>query len=225
MASPHHPLCAAQNLRLQKDGVPVLSLNHFHLHDGEHTLLLGPSGCGKTTFLHLLAGLITPSDGSITIQGKPFSALPAAARDTIRGQNIGMVFQQNHLLGHLSVRDNLRLSAILCGRFPDDRHLDAHILSLLQTCKLDHLIQRKASTLSQGEAQRISIIRAVVTSPHLILADEPTSALDDENTSLLITFLFKMATAHHATLLVATHDSRIMPHFNHVVHMKDGALL
>lgn len=178
---------------------------------GNHALILGNSGSGKTTLLHLLAGLLTPSSGSIIIDGQDIAMLNAGARDAWRGKNIGMVFQTLHLIRALTVADNLRLARYMAGLAADD----TRITGLLQSLGLGDKACSFPHELSVGQAQRVAIARALVNQPRWILADEPTSALDDENCTETLNLLEAQAFEHGATLVVATHDQRIKGRWRH----------
>ncbi len=192
----------------------------IHLPDveigvGQHTLLLGASGAGKTTLINAIAGLQTLQTGTVELDGTVFSTLSAAGRDHIRGQKIGLVMQRLHLISALSVRANLTLTQSLAGRPVDHAMIEKIAASLGIHDKLD----RQPRQLSQGEAQRAAIARAVVNQPRLLLADEPTSALDDSNCEAAIQLLLSQADQYQATLIVATHDARIKGHFANVIQL------
>jgi putative ABC transport system ATP-binding protein len=189
----------------------VLDLPAWQVGRGAHSLVIGPSGCGKSTLLHLLAGLIRPSLGRIAIDGQDLTALGGAALDAFRGKRIGIVLQSMHLIGALNVRDNLRLARSLARQPPAPERIAA----LLEELGLARLARTRPRQLSQGERQRLAIARAVVNQPSLILADEPTSALDDANCAAVLDLLRRQAEASGATLVVATHDHRLAPHFAH----------
>ena len=172
---------------------------------GRELLLLGASGTGKTTLLHLVAGMRTPTRGSVTLAGQPFSALGTAERDRSRGRNMGIVFQTAHFVRSLTVRENLALARALAGCEPDD----GVVVGLLSDLGLGHKVDARVDALSVGEQQRVSIARAVVHGPGLILADEPTSALDDANTDAVLELLRTQAERTGAALLIVTHDQRL----------------
>jgi putative ABC transport system ATP-binding protein len=192
-------------------GRMVLDLPAWRVGRGGHSLVIGPSGCGKSTLLHLIAGLIRPSRGRIAVDGQDLGALGPAALDTFRGRRIGIVLQNMHLIAALSVRDNLRLARWLGRQAPDPSRIDG----LLHDLGLTRLAGAKPHALSQGERQRLAIARAVVNRPALVLADEPTSALDDANCAAVLDLLQRQAQASGATLVVATHDHRLQPDFEH----------
>jgi putative ABC transport system ATP-binding protein len=192
-------------------GRTVLDLPAWRVERGAHSLVIGPSGCGKSTLLHLIAGLIRPSRGRIGIDGQDLTTLGPAALDAFRGRRIGIVLQSMHLIGALTVRDNLRLARSLARQPAAAGRIEV----LLDELGLARLAGTRPHRLSQGERQRLAIARAVVNQPSLILADEPTSALDDGNCAAVLELLRRQAQASDATLVVATHDHRLAPHFRH----------
>jgi putative ABC transport system ATP-binding protein len=157
----------------------------------------------------VIAGLATPTEGTVRIAGEDVTRLAPALRDAFRARKIGLVLQTLHLIGVVSVRDNLRLAQHLAGAPRDD----ARIEEVLASLGIAALAGARAQDISVGEAQRVAIARAVVNHPALILADEPTSALDDANCDKALTLLLEQAAGCGATLLVATHDSRIRDRF------------
>jgi putative ABC transport system ATP-binding protein len=189
----------------------VVAVPWWAVAAGQHSLILGPSGSGKTTVLHLIAGLLPPSRGSVRVAGQDLGALTPAQLDAFRGKTIGIVLQRLHLIPALTVRDNLRLARTLARLPPEPARIDTLIAQL----GLSALADARPSRLSQGEAQRVAIGRAVVNDPALILADEPTSALDDANCEAVLALLRAQAEASGATLLIATHDARLKPFFRH----------
>ena len=195
-----------EGLRYRYPDAPVeLAFPDLSLDRGSELLLLGASGTGKTTLLHLIAGMRTPSSGTVTLAGAPFSSLGTAERDRSRGRNMGIVFQTAHFVRSLTVRENLALARSLAGCDPDD----GVVAGLLSDLGLDHKIDAPVDALSVGEQQRVSIARAVVHAPGLILADEPTSALDDANTDAVLELLRGQAARTGAALLIVTHDQRL----------------
>jgi putative ABC transport system ATP-binding protein len=200
------------NLRFSYGRIPVLADVNLSLGRGEHHLLLGRSGSGKTTLINLIGGLLTPHTGAIYIAGEAMTG-PAAARDDLRRRQVGMVFQTLRLVRAISVSDNLRLAQRLAGRQRDE----AEIAALLQELALGHRASFLPRQLSQGEAQRAAIGRALIARPALLIADEPTSALDDENADRIARLLVSTANAQGSTLLIATHDSRLRAHVANVL--------
>ncbi len=172
---------------------------------GESFLLLGNSGSGKTTLLHLLGGLLRPLTGKIEIEKIDIASLSETELDRMRGRQIGFVFQRNHLISALTVKNNLLMAPFLAGEKQHEERVDLVLDELGLREKKNALIFE----LSQGQAQRVAIARAIINKPSLILADEPTSALDDKNCDQVIELLNKLAIENNAALIVATHDHRL----------------
>jgi putative ABC transport system ATP-binding protein len=198
-----------RNLRHEYAGRTVLSVPSWSVPKGEASLVIGPSGSGKSTLIAIIAGLLLPSAGEVRVGESEITRLTGVQRDAYRARNIGLAPQTLHLIGVLSVRDNLRLARSLAALPADDAAIDAGLTSL----GIAALASHKARDLSVGEAQRVAIARAVVNRPALILADEPTSALDDANCEKALALLREQARACGATLVIATHDKRIRDHF------------
>ncbi|WP_041738645.1 ABC transporter ATP-binding protein [Echinicola vietnamensis] len=168
-------------------------------------LILGPSGVGKTTLLHLIAGFLSPQEGSIRIGEREVSQLKPSQMDRFRGRHIGMVFQQHHFIRSLDLMGNLQLIQYLAGKSPSPQAIKA----LLGQLGLGEHLTRNPYAMSQGEQQRAAIAMALINKPSLILADEPTSSLDDENCHAVVKLLKDQALAHQADLIIITHDQRL----------------
>ncbi|MFC1224928.1 ABC transporter ATP-binding protein [Pedobacter sp. BG31] len=186
-----------------------LKFPDWEIGDMEQWLLLGASGSGKSTLLNIIAGLLKPGQGEVLINGTDLYALSARERDSFRGKHIGIVFQKPHLIRSLDVLDNLELAAVMAG-LPVDHERN---LSLLADLGISELAKNYPDHLSQGQLQRVSVARALVNKPDLLIADEPTSSLDDENASQVIRMLAIRAKDNGAALLIATHDARVRDHF------------
>lgn len=198
-----------QNVSYTYPGGTPLTFPDVACGHNEHWLLLGQSGTGKTTFLHLLGGLLTPGEGSVSVSNTDLTQLSQSRRDKFRGQQIGIIFQEAHFVRALTVGENLQLAQKLAGHSPDK----ARVRELLDRLGLANKINRKPDQLSVGERQRVAIARALVNKPAVILADEPTSALDDENCQEVATLLEEQANLAEATLLIVTHDHRLQERF------------
>ena len=192
-----------------------LGFPDFSIIKGESALLLGESGCGKTTLLHLLGGLLEPYQGEIKIDGHELSQWQGAQRDAFRGKNIGYVFQRNHLIGSLTVKQNLLLAPYLIGQHQSI----SDVLSLLDRFGIATQANKKISALSAGQRQRVAIARAVLNKPKVLLADEPTSALDDKHCETVIDLLQQLAVEHSTTLIIATHDQRLKSKIKTVIQL------
>lgn len=183
---------------------------------GGHILITGESGCGKTTLLHLIAGLICPQKGSIQVGGTDITKLKDTELDRYRGQEIGIVFQIPHFIRSLTAGENLIMAVSLNNLLVDREYLG----SLLKTLDISHCRNRKISEMSQGELQRLSIARAVINKPSLILADEPTSSLDDKNCKEAVDLLSSQAEKLQAGLVIVTHDNRLIPDFSQIIYLE-----
>jgi putative ABC transport system ATP-binding protein len=187
------------------NGDDVLRLNDFVLDPQSNALVVGPSGCGKTTLLHLIAGLLLPRSGRVIVDGQDLAELSPSARDRFRGQHIGIVLQQFHLLPTLTAMQNLLVAQTIAGLGAD--RATAH--SMLKALGVDERVDVYPHELSIGQQQRVAIARALVNRPKLLLADEPTSNLDDEACASVADLLLETAREQGVSLLIATHDSRL----------------
>ena len=187
-----------------------LKFPDFSLSKGEQALILGQSGCGKTTLLHLLSGLLKPNSGDVDVENENISKMSGATLDNFRGANIGIVFQTPHFIEALTVKENLTLTQTLAGKSKDVNKVER----LLADLGVESKLNSKLNVLSVGEKQRVSIARALVNSPALILADEPTSALDDKNCDAVLKLVREQAKKHNSTLLIVTHDNRLKDQFD-----------
>ena len=185
---------------------PGLAFGDLSLPAGRHLLLRGASGSGKSTLLAMLAGLMRPSDGQIEVGGKALHTLTARQSDAWRGAQLGFMPQRLHLSAALSVADNLALPFIAAGLKPDS----ARAVDLLDRLGLSGLAQRLPHQLSMGQAQRVALARALMRRPTLLLVDEPSASLDDAATAQMLDLLLQAATEQGATLVVATHDARVI---------------
>lgn len=184
--------------------------------EGEHLLITGPSGCGKTTLLHLLAGLLKPDTGSIEVNGTDITQLHESLLDKYRGKEIGIIFQKPHFVQALSVIENIRLALYLNHKDKTDEEIE----SILRRLNLEDKRDAKINEMSEGEKQRLSIARAIINNPTVILADEPTSSLDDENCEKSLQLLKSEAESTGASLIIVTHDKRLHEHFNNIISLK-----
>ena len=191
------------------------SFPDMNCEKGSHWLILGQSGCGKTTLLHLIGGLLKSQSGSINVNGTDMSALSESKLDAFRGKNIGIIFQQSHLIKSLNVEENLEAAQYLSG----EKQNTDKVKTILERLNLGAKLKAKPSKLSQGEQQRVAIARALVNSPQLILADEPTSSLDDINCTEVVNLLLEQSKESGATLIIVTHDGRLKSMFENKIEL------
>ena len=206
---------------------PLLDIASLRLAQGERVFFRGPSGSGKSTLLNLVAGVLTPQQGTIRILGIDLRALGGAARDRFRGDHIGYVFQMFNLIPYLSVLENVCLP---CG-FSEYRRARAlrsgasvageaaRLLDALDMGGAD-LPRRPATTLSVGQQQRVAVARALIGAPELIIADEPTSSLDADRRATFLELLFRQCAQERTTLLFASHDASLATLFDRIVELR-----
>ncbi|GGF40046.1 ABC transporter ATP-binding protein [Echinicola rosea] len=181
----------------------------LNVPEGTDLLILGESGVGKTTFLHLIAGLLKPKNGSIQIGETDIAQLRGKQLDTFRGGHVGIVFQRAHFIQSLTLEENLEMVRFLANK-PQDSH---QIREVLDGLGLLDKLKSYPRQLSQGEQQRASIALAVINRPKLILADEPTAALDDKNCFRVIELLKRQTVKTNSSLIIITHDQRLKSEF------------
>jgi putative ABC transport system ATP-binding protein len=189
---------------------------------GSLQLLMGPSGAGKTTLLSILAGLLTPTSGQITLLGQDTSHLPKPQLAQFRLENIGFVFQEFHLFAALTALENVEM-ALLHKGFKNSEARKRSI-DLLQKVGLGHRIDQLPRKLSGGEKQRVAVARALAGNPPIVLADEPTASLDSRNGRQVMELLQNMTRDRHCTVLMATHDHRVTEFADRIVQLEDGKL-
>lgn len=180
---------------------------------GETLLVTGGSGRGKTTLLHLLGGLLRPKTGVITINNINIAELSDKELDRFRGKNIGLVLQQAYFVASLNVLENVVLASWLAT----GKQAETKAKQLLQELGLSGHMYKMTSQLSIGQQQRVSIARALINEPALLLADEPTSSLDDDNAYTVATMLETLAKQFGTALIIVTHDQRLKNRFTNQI--------
>lgn len=197
-------------------GSLILKFPEIKLNSGDQLLILGNSGSGKTSLLNILGGLISPNTGTVLLNEINLMSLSKNKVDNFRGKNIGFIFQSPHFIKSLTVNENLKLSQYLISEINQSR-----INILLEKVGLLNLKDSNIQNLSEGEKQRISIIRALINQPSILLADEPTSALDDESCNNVIDILTNLSIENSATLIIVTHDKRLKEKFSNQIDLND----
>ncbi len=198
-----------------------LAIPAFDIARSEKVAIIGPSGSGKTTLLHLMAGILTPQQGSVWVEEVQINALNDASRRDFRIANLGFIFQDFELLDYLNVLDNILHPYRITGALKLDRGVRARAATLAKAMGISDKLKRRPNDLSQGEKQRVAICRALLPEPTLILADEATGNLDPANKSRILDLLFRNAASRQATLLAVTHDHALLKYFDRVVDFQD----
>jgi ABC-type lipoprotein export system ATPase subunit len=181
----------------------------------ESVLITGNSGVGKTTLLHLLGGLLRPASGDIYFDNVNINPFSEKQLDAFRGKNIGIVLQQSHFVESISILENVMLAAWLATGKKDKQKAK----SLLEHLHLEKHWHKLPAQLSVGQQQRVSIARALINNPKVLLADEPTSSLDDSNTFKVADLLENLAKEYNTALIIVTHDSRLKQRFNNQIDL------
>jgi putative ABC transport system ATP-binding protein len=200
--------------------VPALRGVSLDVERGEFVAIMGPSGCGKSTLLHLLGGLLSPTSGTIHIDGEDLSKVSDAKRTDIRRRKIGFVFQRFNLFPTLTADGNLKLAEkIHTGNGNHSAERRREVLKLL---KLEGKMKHKPLELSGGEQQRVALARAIVNSPAIILADEPTGNLDTENSEIVLEMFKELNEKYQQTIIMITHNPEAAAVCSRVIRMRDG---
>jgi putative ABC transport system ATP-binding protein len=209
-------MISCKNLSFSYNPIKHFSFPDLRCNDNEALLILGKSGTGKTTLLHLMALLLRPSAGQIIVNDHDIAPLSVAQAAAVRAAEIGMVYQRAHFVSSLSVLDNMLMANYLSNKNQDK----VRAIELAEQLGFAEHLQKKTNQLSQGEQQRVSIARALMNSPKVILADEPTSNLDDSNCQKVIDLLKTQSEQIGASLIVVTHDQRLKDVFSSRVELK-----
>lgn len=211
----------SKNFKQDKNELEILKNVNFEINEGEIIALLGRSGSGKSTLLALLAGLDKPTSGEIEIGGNKIHQMNEANLTKWRAQNIGIVFQQFHLVTHLSALENVQLSLEIKNDRETKEDLEV-ARSWLQKVGLHERENNFPSTLSGGEQQRVAIARAIATNPRLLLADEPSGNLDVETGKKVMEMLFDIVRANKMTMILVTHDEELAKKTDRVLKLVSG---
>ncbi len=202
----------------KESAVRALNGIHLDIYEGELLVILGSSGSGKSTLLNMLGGMDQPDQGSVWFRGREISHLGDRELTKYRRNSVGFVFQAFHLIGELTVAENVALTADL----RKDPEIVDHMLELMG---LSDKKNKYPSQLSGGEQQRVAIARALAGSANLLLCDEPTGALDSETGKKILILLEKLAREHHKTVVIVTHTKEIAEMGDRVITMRDGHIL
>jgi putative ABC transport system ATP-binding protein len=195
----------------------------FSVEEGEFVAIMGPSGSGKSTLLHLLGGLDKPSDGEVTLAGNRLSMLNDNRATLVRRHNVGFVFQFFNLLPTLTAEENIALPLLIDNK--KLRDYQARIDNLLDLVGLNDRRKHKPDQLSGGEQQRVSMARALVTDPAIVLADEPTGNLDTKTGTAIMELLRRSCDELNQATITVTHDPRAAAYADRVVFLRDGLIV
>ena len=201
--------------------IEALKETNFKIEEGQFIAIIGPSGSGKSTFLTLAGGLQTPSKGQIIINGKDYTNLSEKERAKLRFNDIGFVLQASNLVPFLTAKQQLELVDRINKQ---KRQTLQDQKSLFKELGIDHLENKLPKELSGGERQRLAIARALYNNPAIILADEPTASLDSDRAFEVVDLLLKECKEKNKSIIMVTHDNRMIEKCNHVYRMKDGIL-
>jgi len=202
--------------------LPVLTNVNFSMASGEFLALMGPSGSGKTTMLNIMAGLDTPSSGTVKVDGAEVTTMSARKLATWRSRHIGFVFQFYNLLPVLTAFQNVELPLLLTRLSKRERR--EHVNTALDVVGLNDRATHYPRQLSGGESQRVGIARAIVSDPTIVLADEPTGDLDAKSADEILTLLQRLNSEFSKTIMMVTHDAHAAERAHEVMHLDKGVL-
>ena len=195
---------------------------NLEIKTGEIVIMTGPSGSGKTTLLSLMGGLRSAQEGSLQILGQEICGASKKQLTKLRRQ-IGYIFQAHNLMTFLTAKENVRMSLELHEEYLKG-DINAKTVAMLETVGLGNRVDYYPESLSGGQKQRVAIARALVSHPQIVLADEPTAALDKKSGRDVVELMQKLAKEQGCTILLVTHDNRILDIADRIVYMEDGLL-
>lgn len=203
--------------------LPILRGVDLSVEKGEIVSIVGASGAGKSTLLHIVGTLDRPDQGQITIAGTDISALNEKKMSLFRNKHIGFVFQFHHLLPEFTALENVCIPAFI--NRTGKKEAERRGMELLERLGVAHRAQHKPGEMSGGEQQRVSVARALINQPALILADEPSGNLDSENAASLHQLFFELRASLGQTFIIVTHNEELANISDRTVHMRDGQIL
>jgi putative ABC transport system ATP-binding protein len=189
---------------------------------GDFLTVIGPSGSGKSTLFHILGGLMQPTSGQVSIDGRDLMRLSDGDRTNLRKSTVGFVFQKYNLLPILSAEENITIARTIAGLPPKP---PKDFRRILETLGIAHRLKHKPRALSGGEQQRVAIARALVNEPTILLADEPTGNLDTENSIVVLNLLRQLNEEFGQTVLMITHNPEAAAYGHRTVTMRDGRIM
>lgn len=205
-----------------KSTIEALKPTNFSAASGELIAIVGPSGSGKSTFLSLAGALISPTTGTISINGRDISTLKQKERTDIRLEEIGFIFQAAYLVPYLKVKEQITFIGRTAGKTKNEANQEADVI--LEQLGLGDRKHFYPKDLSGGEKQRVAIARAIINQPSIILADEPTASLDSKRSREVVELLRSEVVGTKRAAIMVTHDERMLDLCDHVYYMEDGLL-
>lgn len=202
----------------------ALDSTSIYLYPGQFTLLMGPSGSGKSTLLAILSALLPPDSGQVVVEGRDIWAMSNVERERLRGEQFGFVFQGYNLFPALNARQQLEI-VLRWGQHVSGREARKRSVAILDRLGMAKKMHLRPNQMSGGEKQRVAIARALVKNPRICFADEPTSNLDWAHGENVVRLLKEMVSELNLSLLVVTHDHRLEPYADRILHLEDGHLL
>lgn len=212
----------SKNYIMGKEKVAALDNINLEVQEGEFVAIMGPSGSGKSTFANIVGGLDKPSTGTIIVNGEEINKLNDNMLSRYRNKRIGFVFQSFNLLPNYTALENVMVPLILVGESNKLRKQKA--CECLKEVGLEERMNHKPNQLSGGERQRVSIARAIVSDPQIIIADEPTGNLDSKKGEEIVDLLKKLNKKKKITLIVITHDPNVAKEADKILHLHDGKI-
>ncbi|MBK9635523.1 MAG: ABC transporter ATP-binding protein [Bacteroidetes bacterium] len=216
-------MITCSNIKKQYDGLQVLKGVSLTIEKGELVCIVGPSGAGKSTLLHILGTLDTPDEGDLLLNGKKINGLNSNQLAEIRNKNLGFVFQFHHLLPEFTAIENVCIPGFIARR--NENEVKERARFLLDLMGLSNRLEHKPNELSGGEQQRVSVARALINNPEIILADEPTGNLDSNNSKELHQLFFDLKAKFNQTFVIVTHNEALAEMADRKLVMKDGLIV
>ncbi|MBQ6911720.1 MAG: ABC transporter ATP-binding protein [Bacteroidales bacterium] len=213
----------AKHIRKNFGTLEVLKGVDFTVTEGEVVAIMGASGAGKSTLLQILGTLLTPDEGSLTVEGTDVLHLSGKALSAFRNRRIGFVFQAHHLLPEFTALENVMIPALIGGE--ESKNARARALELLRTVGLEGRTGHKPSELSGGEQQRVAIARSLINKPAILFADEPTGNLDSRTKEEIHRLFFDLRKQLGQTIVIVTHDAGLAQLCDRTCILQDGAWL
>lgn len=198
----------------------ILKNLNFEAYKGEFIAIIGPSGSGKSTFLTIAGGLQHPTSGMVKVNEQNLQQLSKKHLDHFRFNEIGFILQTSNLVPFLTVEEQF----ILIDKVAKQKHKDKFLHTLFEQLKITHIMHQYPDNISGGERQRVAIAKALYQKPSVILADEPTASLDSHRSKEVAKLLSKEAKEHDTTIIMVTHDTRLIEYCDRVLYMDDGQL-